>query len=432
MKKLIGFIKRHRWFTIYVTPVILMLLMAVLSALRIRFLLDIGDRPGGISESFFDLFLILLLFFSLVYPFIFTVTNLYFICKKNPSPFENKVNNLTEGATILAGTILSYIYIPEAANISFSDWDQVLYNSQVHTPIATWALPAVVTFSGAGVLGYLILRIVPLKKMPPLVAVLSISAMYIGCIMCVLWTVQTFQPNRGGVYLYLFPINCILIAVKVIRRTIWQWQELYPAPGQEPAEDTLGKMKGLLRNCANWPWLAFLFMVPLLGILLLVLILFGQEPDSIIKAWTETSQWTLSQRVSPPNLTYDEHYLCTAAAGGHPGIVKPIRRGVRHGHEVTVNRQLCVANAFEQILEERLPGLHRFVRNAYDRYGYPLARHVSSPLAADVVYIAMKPLEWFFLTVIYLCDPKPENRIAMQYITPIGQEAAWTDSGRRG
>ena len=205
--------------------------------------------------------------------------------------------------------------------------------------------------------------------------------------MCVLWTVQTFQPDRGGVYLYLFPINCILIAVKVIRRTIWQ--ELYPDPGQEQAKDTLGKMKSLLRNSANWPWLAFLFMVPLLGILLLVLMLFGQEPDSIIKAWTETSQWTLSQKVSPQNLTYDEHYLCTAAAGGHPGIVKPIRRGVRHGHEVTVNRQLCVANAFEQILEERIPRLHRCIRNAYDRYGYPLARHINSPLAADVVYIAI-------------------------------------------
>ena len=27
--------------------------------------------------------------------------------------------------------------------------------------------------------------------------------------------------------------------------------------------------------------------------------------------------------------------------------------GVRHGHPVVVNRQLCIANAFEQVLEEK-------------------------------------------------------------------------------
>ncbi len=27
----------------------------------------------------------------------------------------------------------------------------------------------------------------------------------------------------------------------------------------------------------------------------------------------------------------------------------------------------------------------------------------------------VKPLEWFFLIVLYLTDEKPENRIALQY-----------------
>lgn len=33
-----------------------------------------------------------------------------------------------------------------------------------------------------------------------------------------------------------------------------------------------------------------------------------------------------------------------------------------------------------------------------------------------MVYVLMKPLEWMFLAVIYLCDVRPENRIALQYI----------------
>ncbi|MGT2717203.1 DUF6688 family protein [Streptococcus oricebi] len=34
-------------------------------------------------------------------------------------------------------------------------------------------------------------------------------------------------------------------------------------------------------------------------------------------------------------------------------------------------------------------------------------------------YLMMKPLEWFFLLVLYLIDIKPENRIALQYISPL-------------
>ena len=97
-------------------------------------------------------------------------------------------------------------------------------------------------------------------------------------------------------------------------------------------------------------------------------------------------------------------------------LVKRLRRGVRHGHPVIVNRQLCVANAFEQVLEERAPRLHGRIRGFYDRYGFPIARCIRSPYAADAIYLLMKPLEWLFLAVLYLVDVKPENRIAVQYL----------------
>ncbi|MEQ8156982.1 MAG: DUF6688 family protein, partial [Clostridiaceae bacterium] len=151
-------------------------------------------------------------------------------------------------------------------------------------------------------------------------------------------------------------------------------------------------------------------------IIICILALFGQQPDSIIKAWTETSDWNLSKRVAPQNVYYDEHYLCTVAAGGHANVVKPVRLGVRHGHQVIVNRQLCVANAFEQVLEERVPVFHRYLRHFYDKYGFPVAKMIHSPYTADLVYLIMKPLEWMFLIVLYFCDVYPENRIAVQYL----------------
>ena len=96
-------------------------------------------------------------------------------------------------------------------------------------------------------------------------------------------------------------------------------------------------------------------------------------------------------------------------------MVKPLRTGKRHGHEVLVNRQLCIANAFEQLLEERTPRFHKAVRGLYDKTGYPIAKHIRSPYLADAIYFLMKPLEWLFLLVLYLFDPKPENHIAVQY-----------------
>ena len=43
--------------------------------------------------------------------------------------------------------------------------------------------------------------------------------------------------------------------------------------------------------------------------------------------------------------------LCTVALRGHEKLVRPTRMGLRRGERIVVNRQLCVANAFEQLLE---------------------------------------------------------------------------------
>lgn len=128
-----------------------------------------------------------------------------------------------------------------------------------------------------------------------------------------------------------------------------------------------------------------------------------------------TADWNFSTQVPPPPLAYDGHYLCTVAAGGHRKVVKPIRFGMRRGDRIIVNRQLCIANAFEELIRERLPRFHRRVRRFYDSHGYPVSRLITEPWKADVVYLMMKPLEWVFLMVLYLVDAKPEERIARQY-----------------
>lgn len=80
-----------------------------------------------------------------------------------------------------------------------------------------------------------------------------------------------------------------------------------------------------------------------------------------------------------------------------------------------MNRQLLIANAFENILEQYTPKTHKIIRYFYDKYGYPLSKHINTKFSADLTYFLMKPLEWIFLIVLYSIDKNPENRIHIQY-----------------
>ncbi len=289
-----------------------------------------------------------------------------------------------------------------------------------HAPVASWHLPALISLAAISLAGYVLLRIRK-TRLPPLFIALCIAAMYIGCALSILWTLQlipilnknAFHPAEGYAMI-LFPLNFIILSASLIRGIVLERNEY--AGAEEHKKHLLGRCDQFLQRSAAWPVAAFILMWPLTGAAVLILVLFGQRPDAAIKAFTQTSDWFFSQMTSPPNIYYDAHYLCTVAAGGHPRLVRPQRLGWRHNHKIIVNRQLCIANAFEELIAQRAPGFHRIVRHVYDRYGFPIARHIKTPIAADITYILMKPLEYLFLLVLYLSDMNPENRIARQYL----------------
>ncbi len=352
----------------------------------------------------------------IMYPLVLTAIELYLLLKLifRPDIRKNQMQ-IFDVITIPLGIMYSCIYLG-LENVMFgSDWTETLANAQLHTPVYSQSELTVWVIAMVGYFGYLTVAFLPLKKTPPLVLVLGMSAMYLGTIESIVWGVQIYQDPFTSFPLLLLPFNCVVIAARTILSKIREWERIPHELHKINRIPFLRWCGRILDNARLWPLAAFLFMWPLLGILIAILVLFGQSPDAVIRAWTETSDWNLSQRMAPQNIYYDEHYLCTVAAGGHRKIVKPLRLGMRHGHEVIVNRQLCVANAFEQILEEKTPRFHRAVRGVYDKYGFPIARCIRSPYAADAVYYLMKPLEWFFLVVLYLTDVHPEDRIAVQY-----------------
>ena len=170
-------------------------------------------------------------------------------------------------------------------------------------------------------------------------------------------------------------------------------------------------------------WVKFpvllLLCLPVLFVLISVLLLFGQKPDSVIRAFTDTYKHNLSQLdYLCQDVICDSHFLCSVAAGGHQKLVKPQRLGKRGGKLIICNRQLLIANAFEEVIQEQFPLFHRFIRHHYNKVGNLVHRYYgifTNKYVADLVYIMMKPLEWLFLVFLYLFDRQPENRIAKQY-----------------
>ena len=79
----------------------------------------------------------------------------------------------------------------------------------------------------------------------------------------------------------------------------------------------------------NWYFLLFAVLLPIVIVILIITVIFGEKPDILVKAFTETSDWTFSQKISPPPIEYEGHYLCTVAANGHKKLVKPLRIGIR-------------------------------------------------------------------------------------------------------
>ncbi len=361
--------------------------------------------------------MLIALILMFIIPIVLTIYNLYCLFKENR---EKPLRNFLWALTLILGVLFTIVLF-SFGNVDFdAKWNAQLINNQTHQPIWSGGWLTIVVISLLGVLGAIILIANNVNKLAPLVTVICISSMYLAMVIQVIWAIQciSFADNELGAMYLLLPLNLLIIVICIIKEKIIEWQQQETHTDAAFGKNELIKILNTnLMYASSWPIIAFLFALPLLGIILLILVLFGQQPDAAIKAWTETSDWTFSLKEGPQNLYVDEHYLCTVAAGGHTRVVKPIRMGERHGHAVIVNRQLLVANAFENVLEEKTPKVHRAIRNFYDKYGFPIADLIRPhKIACDITYYIMKPLEWIFLIVLYLVDANPENRIAVQYM----------------
>ncbi|MEM5771055.1 MAG: DUF6688 family protein, partial [Bacillota bacterium] len=259
-----------------------------------------------------DLFIIWFSVLGILAASFFTGVNIYNLFVKKPF-----IPAVTDSLIFLLGpvymTLLYIMWNPQS-------WeDPVIVDGSLlfHEPVSNY--PAILILFAFAIIGYSILRIKMTSHLPPLIIALCIAAMYIGCALSIGWIMQ-LSPNLFEAYtvipvegslMCLFPLNYIISTIILIRRIV---KERPVIPEKIYSRRFLSWCDKILNKSCGLPVLAFILMFPLIGLIISFLTIFGQQPDAVIKAFTDTSDWLFSQKISPPPVYMDGHYLCTVAA----------------------------------------------------------------------------------------------------------------------
>lgn len=332
-----------------------------------------------------------------------------------------------EKSSVIVTVVLGGIEYLALFSVSFEpsgDWNEQIYPFEHHYPLSSSYELSVLLPCFAGLISLILLHVINTRRLSPVLSAAMTASVLVLNIFSTVFALQIsknilpdgeFEPLC--LMLYLYHLNIFILSVSGIKKQINEQLEYFSEIRSE-CKNVSALSRWLaehIKTISQYSVFVFALLLLAAGIMEIIFILTGQGADAQIKAFTDTADWMFSKQIPPPPKEYSGHYLCTVAAGGHKKVVKPLRYGSRRGAVIIVNRQLCIANAFEDLIAEKNPRFHRAVRGFYDRYGYPVSKLITTPLRADIVYIVMKPLEWLFLAFLYLFDQKPEIRIARQY-----------------
>lgn len=161
---------------------------------------------------------------------------------------------------------------------------------------------------------------------------------------------------------------------------------------------------------------------------------YGFVPRPVRRWWIGVFGWALAYAAAwraavvkvlelyaelPPNPPQPDCYIATAAARGHPALVKS--RPVRLPGEgsMRVNPQLRYLKCGELALMALAPRVHRALRAVYDRFGPSLAGKMTHPLLADLAYLSLKPFEWGVRAWLGMLVPNIQEMAERVYVDKV-------------
>jgi hypothetical protein len=244
----------------------------------------------------------------------------------------------------------------------------------------------------------------------PLLLLILAVGMILGCIFLVAIFLQLIIALPFAIIppllFYGFPVYAIIPSIILFIKELQALNFFIQTQVNERGMEDSNPLLILIR--------ASPLLLPVSLILLAVQYVFNQKSSPLVKAFTEASEGVFASGICE-NCPPMSDYLCTIAAQGFPAIVKPLRKGVRLGQPLLVNRQLLVSNAFEEWLMIKFPKIHKPVRKTYDALNIPVNKWCRYKFFATIMYFLWKPLEYCGLLCIYLFVHNPEDLINRQY-----------------
>jgi hypothetical protein len=110
--------------------------------------------------------------------------------------------------------------------------------------------------------------------------------------------------------------------------------------------------------------------------------------------WAASLYWSYKSYLSLPDHPPPGCFVVTAASRGHQSFVGPFVTVTHRGQRRLVSQQLATLWQFETLWRSSAPLSHAMFRRIYNRIGPVIARWIVPRWLADVVYIALKPLEF--------------------------------------
>ncbi|MFQ7478537.1 MAG: DUF6688 family protein, partial [Streptococcus sp.] len=198
----------------------------------------------------------------------------------SPKPIKKKKQQPTIVLWFgLFGCFLEAIFIFIVKEMTFYEWNEPLINSQKHALIWSGAYPTFFTLAALTLLALIIYSYRDANSLSPLANVFCISGILGGVVLLLVFDNQLQVASFHTFFLLIYSIHLLWVRIR-------EWQEDRTEISYE--NRLLQWLHQLLNKSRNWPWLAVLVALPTLALVVLVLMLFGQQPDSMIKAWTNT------------------------------------------------------------------------------------------------------------------------------------------------
>ena len=142
---------------------------------------------------------IFLLLLFVIGPFVITLVQIFAFAGVRVYEREPMRWAVIDFMTVGIGILFSVLYLSFIKSVIFSaDWDEVLANSERHTPISTSAVLTVGAIALIAAAGYVIVNFIPFDKMPPLLMAASMAAMYLGTGESIVWGIQISGQITDG------------------------------------------------------------------------------------------------------------------------------------------------------------------------------------------------------------------------------------------